>query len=370
MTDRPGPPFRADHVGSLLRPPQLSEARAKAKAGEISWYSAHAVEDACVSDAVALQQGLGLRGITDGEFRRDWWHLDFLWGFAGIEPWTARRAQSFANAEQPPMARVTGRVGPGGGIFAGAFAYLYNATSRNGGRVAKQTIPGPAMIHLRPGDEAVDRGVYPDMAEFWADFTAAYRAEVAALYDAGCRYLQIDDTSFAYLCDDNMRAAMRARGDDPDALAVLYTRVLNDAIRDRPADMAVTVHTCRGNFKSSWVAAGGYEPVAETVLGGLEVDGIFMEFDSDRAGGFEPLRFVPDGRVAVLGLVTTKTPELEDPDDLRRRIDEAAKYVAFENLCLSPQCGFSSTHHGNAITEDDQKRKLALVVETAARVWA
>ena len=216
---------------------------------------------------------------------------------------------------------------------------------------------------------AISSAAYPDLDELWRDVGRVYQEEIRELAAAGCTYLQIDDTSFAYLCDDSMRAAMRARGDDPGALAVLYTRVLNDAIRDRPADMAVTVHTCRGNFKSSWVAAGGYEPVAETVLGGLAVDGIFMEFDSDRAGGFEPLRFVPDGRVVVLGLVTTKTPELEDPDDLRRRIDEAAKYVPLENLCLSPQCGFSSTHHGNAITEDDQKRKLALVVETAARVW-
>ncbi len=365
MATRAKPPFRADHVGSLLRPARLAEARARGKAGEMTAEDVRAVEDDCVADAVALQEGLGLHGVTDGEFRRDWWHLDFLWGFDGVEPWEALRAQSFSNAEQPPMAKVTGKVGHPHGIFTDMFGYLAKATRET----AKQTIPGPAMIHLRPGREAVEQSAYPDMEAFWADWTAAYRAELQALYDAGCRYLQVDDTSFAYLCDETMRASMRARGDDPDVLAALYTRLLNDAVRDRPADMAVTVHTCRGNFKSSWVAQGGYEPVAEAVFGGLDVDGIFMEFDSDRAGGFEPLRFVPDGQIVALGVITTKTPELEDADAVRRRIDEAAQYVPLENLCLSPQCGFSSTHHGNAITEDDQKRKLALVVEIADAVW-
>ncbi|MEK9644125.1 MAG: 5-methyltetrahydropteroyltriglutamate--homocysteine S-methyltransferase [Alphaproteobacteria bacterium] len=365
MTARAKSPFRADHVGSLLRPARLAEARARGKAGEISADAVRAVEDDCVADAVALQEGLGLHGVTDGEFRRDWWHLDFLWGFAGVEPWEALRAQSFSNDEQPPMAKIVGKVGHPHGIFTDMFGYLAKTTRET----AKQTIPGPAMIHLRPGREAVEQSAYPDMDAFWADWTAAYRAEVQSLYDAGCRYLQVDDTSFAYLCDEAMRASMRDRGDDPDDLAALYTSVLNDAIRDRPADMTVTVHTCRGNFKSSWVAQGGYEPVAETVFGGLDVDGIFMEFDSDRAGGFEPLRYVPDGQTVVLGLITTKTPALEDADAVRRRIDEASAYVPLENLCLSPQCGFSSTHHGNAITEDDQKRKLALVVEIADAVW-
>lgn len=263
------------------------------------------------------------------------------------------------------MAKVTGKVRHGHGIFTDDFAFLSHVTTRT----AKQTIPGPAMIHLRPGREAVEQSAYGDMDAFWADFTAAYRAEVQALYDAGCRYLQVDDVSFAYLCDDKMRHAIRARGDDPDDLAVLYTRVLNDAVKDRPDDMTVTVHTCRGNFKSSWVAQGGYGPVAEMVFGGLDVDGIFMEFDTDRAGGFEPLSFVPDGRIVVLGLITTKTPELEDPDTVKRRIDEAAQYVPLENLCLSPQCGFSSSHSGHPLRLEDQTRKFETIVGVARDVW-
>ena len=365
MSAKSSPPFRADHVGSLLRPERLSRARARAAADEITRAEAEEVEDACVVEAVAMQESLGLRSVTDGEFRRDWWHLDFLWGFGGVERWEARRSRNFSNDEQPPLSKVSARLSHGGGIFTGMYAFLHGAATRT----PKQTIPGPAMIHLRAGDEAVDQAAYGDMEEFWADWTAAYRAEVQALYDAGCRYLQVDDVSFSYLCDEDMREAMRRRGDDPDALAVLYTRLLNDAVRDRPADMTLAVHTCRGNFKSSWVAQGGYEPVAETVFGGLAVDAVFMEFDSDRAGGFEPLRRVPEGRTVVLGLITTKTPELEDKNEVKRRIDEASRYVPLENLCLSPQCGFSSTRHGNAITEDDQKRKLALVVETADEVW-
>ena len=369
MSERRKPPFRADHVGSLLRPARLAEARAAGRAGTMPADEVRAVEDECIRETVAMQEGLGLRAVTDGEFRRDWWHLDFLWGFEGIEPWEALRAQSFSNAEQPPMAKVTGRVRHPRGIFTDAFSFLSDTVSAAKGCVAKQTIPGPSMIHLRPGDEAVEPSVYPEMEGFWSDLVAAYRAEIRSLYNAGCRYLQVDDVSFAYLCDDAMRGNIRKRGDDPDRLAVLYTRLLNEAVRDRPPDMAVTVHTCRGNFKSSWVASGGYGPVAETVLGGLDVDGLFMEFDSDRAGGFEPLEWVPRGRTVVLGLITTKTPELEDVDTVRRRIDEAAKFVPLENLCLSPQCGFSSTHHGNALSEDDQKRKLALVVDIAKKVW-
>ncbi len=365
MTKRTRPPFRADHVGSLLRPARLAEIRASAREGKASREEAQAVEDDCIRAAVSMQESIGLEAVTDGEFRRDWWHLDFLWGFEGVERWDAHRSRSFSNDEQPPLAKAVGKVSHGGGIFAGMYAFLDGATSRTG----KQTIPGPAMLHLRAGDEAIDRTAYPDLDAFWADWTAAYRAEVRALYDAGCRYLQIDDVSLSYLCDEGMREAMRARGDDPDGLAVLYTRLINDAVRDRPSDMTVAVHTCRGNYKSSWVAEGGYAPVAESVLGGLEVDGLFMEFDGDRAGGFEPLRHVPGGRVVVLGLITTKTSELESKDDVKRRIEEASAYVEPENVCLSPQCGFSSTWHGNAVTEDDQKRKLALVVEIAEEVW-
>ena len=365
MNKQKTPPFRADHVGSLLRPTRLSEAREKARTGSMPPEEVRAVEDACIREAVTFQEDLGLESITDGEYRRDYWHLDFQWGFKGIDRWDAVRSQSFSNEEIPPISKVTGRVSHDDGIFVDDFAFLHGLTSRT----AKQTIPGPSMIHLRAGDEVVNRDVYPEIEEFWSDWTAAYRAEIEGFYRQGCRYLQIDDVSFAYLCDDDMRASMRARGDDPDKLAVLYTQLTNDILRDRHEDMTVVVHTCRGNFKSNWVAQGGYEPVAETVLGGLAVDGIFMEFDSERAGGFEPLRHVPDGQTVVLGLITTKTPELETADEVKRRIDEASRYMSLDNLCLSPQCGFSSTHHGNAVTVDDQKRKLSLVLDVAEDVW-
>lgn len=365
MSQRNRPPFRADHVGSLLRPAHLAEARAQAKTGNISWDEAHQAEDAAIRDAVAMQEAVGLQAITDGEFRRDYWHLDFLAGFDGIEMIEQKKERAFSNQEQPPITKATGKVSHGDNIFVDHFAFLRDAT----GRTPKMTIPGPSLLHLRPGPDAADRSVYPDLDEFWDDVCAGYRAEIAALGDAGCTYLQIDDVSFAYLCDAGMREAFANRGDDPDVTCDLYVRLINEAVRDRPDGMTVTVHMCRGNFKSSWVAEGGYEPVAERVLGGLDVDGFFMEYDTDRAGGFEPLRHTPAGKTVVLGLVTSKTPELESADDLKRRIDEASQFVAGDNLCLSPQCGFSSTHHGNAVTEADQKAKLALVVETADAVW-
>ena len=365
MDQRSGPPFRADHVGSFLRPLDLAAARERAHTGDLPAEDARAIEDACVRDVVAMQEELGFSAVTDGEFRRDYWHLDFMWGMDGVARWDAQRLPNFSNDQQPPTARVEAKVSNPGGVFTDMYRFVHGITSR----VGKQTIPGPAMIHLRAGREAVDTDAYPEMDDFWSDWVAAYRAEVAALYEAGCRYLQIDDVSLAYLCDDKMRAAFRERGDDPDHLAGFYTRLINEVVSERPADMAVTVHTCRGNFQSSWMAEGGYEPVAETVFGSLAVDGIFMEFDSERAGGFEPLRFLSEGQVAVLGLITTKTPELEAKDDVKRRIEQASQFVPLENLCLSPQCGFASTHHGNAVTVDDQKRKLSLVVETASEVW-
>ena len=253
----------------------------------------------------------------------------------------------------------------GAPIFVEHFKFLKSVTTAT----PKITIPGPALIHLRPGNEAIEPSAYEDPEDFWADFTAGYREEIADLAAEGCQYLQIDDVSFAYLCDKNMREMVKARGDDPDETVSLYVRLINDVVKDRPEGMAIATHMCRGNFKSAWVAEGGYEPVAETVLGGLDVDAFFMEYDTDRAGGFEPLRFVPDDKFVVLGLVTSKTPELESKDALKRRIDEAAQYVDLDRLCLSPQCGFSSTHHGNAVTPDDQRRKLALVQETVAEVW-
>ena len=365
MTARTTPLFRADQVGSLLRPPALAEARAKGKAGELPPEAVRAAEDEAIREVVALQEGIGMQAITDGEFRRDYWHLDFLSAFEGCEIWEARRSQSFSNTEQPPMVKVTGKVSRGAPIFVDHFAFLKSVTTKT----PKITLPGPAMIHLRPGNEAVDPAAYRDMDSFWADLTAAYRKEIADLAAAGCTYLQIDDVSFAYLCDEGMRQMFRDRGDDPDETLKLYVSLINEVLKDRPAGLHVTVHMCRGNFKSAWVAQGGYEPVAAEVLGKMAVDGFFMEYDSERAGGFEPLRHLADGKVVVLGLVSTKTPDLEAADDLKRRIEEATKYVPLERLCLSPQCGFSSTHHGNAVTVDDEKAKLGLVVNTAAEVW-
>ena len=365
MTARTKPPFRADQVGSLLRPAALAEARAQGKAGTLPAAEVRAAEDAAIRDVVALQEEIGMDAVTDGEFRRDYWHLDFLSAFDGCEIWDARRSQSFSNTEQPPMVKVTGKVSRGAPIFVEHFAFLKSVTSKT----PKITLPGPAMIHLRPGNEAVDPAAYGDMDSFWADLTAAYRKEIADLAAAGCTYLQIDDVSFAYLCDEGMRQMFRDRGDDPDDTLRLYVSLINEVLRDRPAGLNVTVHMCRGNFKSAWVAQGGYEPVAAEVLGKMAVDGFFMEYDSERAGGFEPLRHLADGKVVVLGLVSTKTADLEAADDLKRRIDEATKFVPLDRLCLSPQCGFSSTHHGNAVTVDDERAKLGLVVNTAREVW-
>lgn len=365
MTQRTTPPFRADHVGSLLRPKALLDLRERWRQGEASAADLRAAEDAAVREVVALQESVGLQGVTDGEFRRDWWHLDFLAGFDGIELWRETDAPSFASGERPPVTKVVGKVRHNGGIFTEHFRFLAATTTKT----AKLTIPGPALYHLRPGRAGIDAAIYPDLDEFWDDVVAAYRAEIAALYDLGLRYLQIDDVSFAYLCDATMRDSLEARGDDPDATCRLYVDLINRVIADRPADLAVTTHMCRGNFKSSWVAQGGYEPVAETVFGGLQVDGLFLEYDSDRSGGFEPLRFVRPETLVVAGLVTSKTPELEDPDQVARRLDEASQYIPLDRLCLSPQCGFSSTYHGNDVTMDDQRRKLDLIVELSRRVW-
>lgn len=359
------PPFRADQVGSLLRPPALVEARAKAKRGEIDAAALRDVEDRCIRAAIARQEDIGLQAVTDGEFRRDWWHVDFLAGFDGVEGYVAPLVVGFQNTEeQPPMIRVTGKVRRTRPVFVESFKFMHNAATHT----AKQTIPAPAMLHMRPGRAGISREAYPDLAEFWRDVALAYREEIHALAAAGCRYLQLDDTSFAYLCDENFRSALKARGDDPAQLPWTYAEAINAAIADRPAGMAITMHTCRGNFKSTWVASGGYEPVIEALFS-ARVDGIFMEFDSARAGTFEPLRHVPRGRKVVLGLVTTKVGELEDKDSIKRRIDAAAKFVPLEDLCLSPQCGFSSTHHGNALSHDDQWRKLERVVEVAREVW-
>ena len=357
------PPFAADHVGSLLRPAALRDARLAFKRGELTRDALTAVEDDAIRDVVKKQEAIGLQSVTDGEFRRDWWHIDFLERLEGVEARRDPTTASFHGADEAvPVLTVTGRVRHVRPIFVDAFRFLQRSVTTG---TPKLTIPSPAMLHLRGGRPAIDRTVYPDLDEFWADVAAAYRAEIAALAAAGCTYLQLDDVSFAYLCDPKIRDGFIARGDDPEAAPHTYIRVINEALRDRPANMAVTIHTCRGNFKSTWMASGGYEPVAEALLSELDVDGYFLEYDTERAGGFEPLRFLAKGKKVVLGLVTSKSPELESADLLRRRIDEAARFVPRGNLCLSPQCGFSSTHHGNALTEADQWAKLARVVGVA-----
>ena len=358
------PPFRADQVGSLLRPPALRDARAAFKRGELSAQALKSAEDIAIRDAVAKQEALGLQSITDGEFRRDWWHLDFLGGFAGVTM-IENPGPKFKNTEeQPPIPQVTGKISCEKPHMVEHFEFLKSVT----GQTAKFTIPSPSMLHLRGGRKSISQTVYPDIDEFWSDVAGAYRTAIRHLADAGCTYLQLDDVSFAYLCDPKIQQNCRDNGDDPEQLPRTYARVINEALRDKPAGMTVTMHTCRGNFKSTFVATGGYDPVAQAMFD-TDIDGYFMEFDSERSGTFEPLRYVQPGKKVVLGLVTTKVGELEDKDTIRRRIDAASNYVPLENLCLSPQCGFSSTHHGNALSQDDQWRKLERIVELAHEVW-
>jgi 5-methyltetrahydropteroyltriglutamate--homocysteine methyltransferase len=354
------PPFRADQVGSLLRPAELQEAR---RSG-LPAAQLQAVEDRAILEAVRRQESIGLQAVTDGEFRRDWWHLDFLAQLEGVTTKENPGPKFGGTGEQPPIATVTGKVGCPTPIMVEHFAYL----KRIAKATPKFTIPSPSMLHLRGGRNAISRQVYPDLEAFWDDVAAAYRKAIGYLAAAGCTYLQLDDTAFAYLCDPKIRENCRRNGDDPEALPERYARTINAVLADRPAGMTVTMHTCRGNFKSAWVAEGGYDPVAKAMFS-ADVDGFFMEFDSARAGGFEPLRLLPEGKKVVLGLVTTKVGEIEDEDMLKRRIGEAAKFVPLERLCLSPQCGFSSTHHGNQLSQDDQWRKLELIVKVAHEVW-
>ena len=370
MTLRTAPPFRADHVGSFLRPPELLAARDRFAKGEIARAALREVEDGAIRDIVKFQEDAGLSGITDGEFRRTYFHIDFLEQLQGVET-KGGIAVSFHTAQgnvefAPPVMKVTGPVRHVKPIQVDDFLFLRSVTKRT----PKVTIPSPTMLHFRGGREAISRDAYPDLEKFYADVAAAYRAEIAALAAAGCRYLQLDDTNLAYLCDTKMREGARARGDDPDELPRRYARLINAAIAGRPANMAVCIHLCRGNFKSAWVAEGGYEPVAEVLFNELAVDGYFLEYDDARSGDFAPLRHVPKGKIVVLGLVTTKLDQLETKDYLKGKIAEAAKIVPLDQLCLSPQCGFSSTVHGNAIARDAQAAKLRLVVETANEVWA
>ena len=359
-----GPPFRAEHVGSLLRPAELHRARAQARAGALSAGDLRAVEDRLIESAVAKQEAIGLPVVTDGEYRRDFWHLDFLRQLEGVglAPITGVK---FHAEDVPPMPTVTGRVRCAGPIMAEDFQFLKSVATA----APKLTIPAPAMLHLRGGRSAISREHYPDLAVFWDDVAAAYRAAIAHIAAAGCTYLQLDDVSFSYLCDPVVRDGLRASGDDPAALPRTYAAAINQALAGRPAGMTVTMHTCRGNFRSTWLASGGYEDAVVEAMFSTDVDAYFMEWDSERAGGFEPLRLLPRGKTVVLGLVTTKSGALEPKDTLARRIDEAARHVPLDRLCLSPQCGFASTHHGNTLTEDEQWRKLERVVEVAREVW-
>ena len=364
---RTTPPFRADHVGSLLRPASLKEARAARERGEISAADLAAAEDAAIERIVARQAEIGLRSATDGEFRRAMWHFDFLERLDGVESFHADHGIAFKGGieTQAKGLRVTGKVGFSSHPMLSHFRFLRERTRA----VAKMTIPSPSVLHFRGGRRAVSPSVYPDMQEFYRDLGLAYRGAVQAFAGAGCRYLQLDEVNLAYLCDPEQRERLRERGDEPEQLPAIYAQMINTAISGRPADMAITMHLCRGNFRSSWIATGGYEPVAELLFNSIGVDGYFMEFDTARAGGFDPLRFVPKGKTVVLGLVTSKSGALESVDDLARRIDEAARYVDLEQLCLSPQCGFASTEEGNVLSEDEQWAKLARIVEVARKVW-
>ncbi|MFM5908388.1 MAG: 5-methyltetrahydropteroyltriglutamate--homocysteine S-methyltransferase [Novosphingobium sp.] len=363
-------PFRADHVGSFLRPKALLDARAAFKAGSIGQDELRSAEDAAIRDVVRMQEDLGFKGVTDGEFRRTFFHTDFLLQLQGVDEVGGtqvhfHRHDGHELEYAPPVMAITGPLRHVKDIQRADFEFLGSQVSQT----AKVTIPSPTMLHFRGGRDAIDAAAYPDLDQFYTDLSAAYRAEIASLADAGCRYLQLDDTNLAYLCDDTQRENARRRGMDPDDLPRLYARIINDSIRDRPSDMIVCVHLCRGNYRSSWAAEGGYEPVAEVLLNELAVDGYFLEYDDARSGDFAPLRFLPNGKRVVLGLVTTKLGELEPPADITRRIDEAAKFAPIDQLALSPQCGFSSTVHGNDVSFGQQTAKLQLVMDVAREVW-
>ncbi len=364
---RTKPPFRADQVGSLLRTGPLKEARARRQRGEISAAELRAVEDREIEQLLRKQEEVGLQAATDGEFRRSWWHFDFLKGLDGVEGYTTDRGIQFQGVQtRAEGVRVTGKVGFSGHPMLEHFRFL-KAHARV---VPKMTIPSPSVLHFRGGRSGISREVYPDLDAFFEDVTRAYAQAVRAFAEAGCRYLQLDDTVWGYLCSAEQREHTRQRGDDPTRLPAIYARMINTAIQGRPADMTITTHVCRGNFRSTWISEGGYEPVAETLLGTVNVDGYFLEYDTERAGGFEPLRFLPKGgKQVVLGLITSKSGALETKDDVKRRIDEATKFVALDQLCLSPQCGFASTEEGNVLTADQQWAKLRTIVEVAREVW-
>ena len=371
MGDNGKAPFRADHVGSLLRPRRLLDARQRRADGDIDADELRAVEDECIREVVRLQEDIGLDGVTDGEFRRSYWHLDFLKQIEGVRVTRGSFVSSFKRDDgvdvefTPPTMSVEGKLGYTHGIQTDDFEFLKSVANKT----PKVTIPSPSMLHFRGGRDAIDKQAYPDLDGFYAELAAVYNQEVLALADLGARYLQLDDTNFAYLCDPKIREATVKLGEDPNELPRTYCRLINESVRGRPDDMAICVHMCRGNYRSAWVAEGGYEPVAEALLNELDIDGFFMEYDDQRSGDFAPLRFLPKGKTVVLGIVTSKRAEVEAKDEIKRRIDEAAKHVPLDQLALSPQCGFSSTVEGNELTIDDQIAKLRLIVEVAEEVW-
>jgi len=364
---RTKPPFRADQVGSLLRSAPLKEARAKRERGEITDAALRAVEDREIERLVRTQEEIGLQAATDGEFRRSWWHFDFLKGLDGVESYTTSQGIQFQGVQtRAEGVRVTGKLDFSGHPMLEHFRFL----KEHARVVPKMTIPSPSVLHFRGGRSGISREAYGDLDAFFDDLGRTYQKAVRAFADAGCRYLQLDDTVWGYLCSAEQREQARQRGDDPTRLPAIYARTINTAIAGRPSDMVITTHVCRGNFRSTWISEGGYEPVAETFLGTVNVDGYFLEYDTDRAGGFEPLRFLPrGGKQVVLGLVTSKSGALESKDALKRRIHEATKFVALDQLGLSPQCGFASTEEGNVLTENEQWAKLRLIVEVANEVW-
>jgi 5-methyltetrahydropteroyltriglutamate--homocysteine methyltransferase len=361
------PPFRADHVGSLLRPPALKEARETWARGEIDARALKAVEDDCIRAAIAKQEAVGLQSITDGEYRRAFWHYDFLEGLPGVEGYDAERTGfSFKGATlKPRKLRVVGKLGDfGGHPMLDHFRFV----AANTKRTPKMAIPSPSALHYRFGREAVPEALYPDWGAFYRDLGEAYRKAVRAFYDAGCRYLQLDEVYLAYLCDPEQRQGLAQRGFDPDEIIGHYVEMINAAVSGAPDDMVMAMHLCRGNFRSTYVASGGYEPVAERLFNDIRLKNYFMEFDTERAGGFEPLRFVPKGKNVVLGVVTSKTGQLEKKDAIKRRVEDAGRFIDLAQCCLSPQCGFASTEEGNALTEDEQWAKLRFVVETAMEI--
>jgi len=367
MSARTAPPFRADHVGSLLRTAPLKQARAQRERGELSADALKAVEDREIAAIIKRQEDIGLMAVTDGEFRRAFWNYDFLGALGGVEAYLGERKIKFQGPNpKPMMLRVIGKLG----TFTGHPMLAHFKFVKEHARVVpKMTIPSPSSLHFRYGRDAIPGAIYPDMEDFYRDLGRTYAQAVRAFADAGCRYLQLDEVNLAYLCDPKLRAQVSERGEDPAQLPAAYARLINAAISDIPPDTTTAMHLCRGNFQSTFVASGGYEPVAEILFNSINVHGYFMEYDSDRAGGFEPLRFVPKGKTVVLGLVTTKSGRLESKDEIKRRIEQAAKFIPLEQLCLSPQCGFASTEEGNILAEDEQWAKLKMIVEISKEVW-